>query len=282
MSTESPGSRNIPLPIQRQVRQRCGFGCVICGLPLYEYDHLLGWSSVKRHVAEEITLLCDQHHREKTSGLLTAEEVNQASANPLNRQTGVSKPYDLHFTGDECRVVVGSNLFERRDPGEGTALVPILVDGVPLLSFVLLDGHLLLSMLVFDEANIPVLKIQDNVLMYSVSSWDIELVGRRLIIREAARQFLLDIRFEPPNEIFIERGRFLRNGVELLIRPEYVLITNGQMQFSSNYISGSFGIVIGEPSPGHGAVYIQHVSRYLWDRSEAIKWANENLHRTHT
>jgi hypothetical protein len=58
-------SRNIPFPIKRKIRQRCGFGCVICGLPLYEYEHLLGFAKVKRHVEKEITLLCDQHHREK-------------------------------------------------------------------------------------------------------------------------------------------------------------------------------------------------------------------------
>jgi trigger factor len=28
------------------------------------------WAKVKRHDAEEITLLCDRHHREKTAGLL--------------------------------------------------------------------------------------------------------------------------------------------------------------------------------------------------------------------
>ena len=64
LMTEQPTSRNIPLPIQREVRQRCGFGCVVCGMPLYEYEHLLGWAQVERHVATEITLLCDQHHRE--------------------------------------------------------------------------------------------------------------------------------------------------------------------------------------------------------------------------
>ncbi|WP_198036130.1 hypothetical protein [Salegentibacter sp. T436] len=67
---DKPNSRNIPLPIQREVRQRCGFGCVICGLPLYEYEHMEEWAKVKRHDAEEITLLCDRHHREKTAGLL--------------------------------------------------------------------------------------------------------------------------------------------------------------------------------------------------------------------
>ncbi len=37
----------IPLPIQREVRQRCGFGCVICGLPLYDYDHIIGWAETE-------------------------------------------------------------------------------------------------------------------------------------------------------------------------------------------------------------------------------------------
>jgi hypothetical protein len=31
----------IPLPVKRLVRQQCAFGCVLCGLPLYEYDHIV-------------------------------------------------------------------------------------------------------------------------------------------------------------------------------------------------------------------------------------------------
>lgn len=72
-------SRNIPRPIQREVRQRCGFGCVICGTPLYEYEHMEEWAEVKRHVAEEITLLCDKHHKEKTNGWLPKEDVRKAN-----------------------------------------------------------------------------------------------------------------------------------------------------------------------------------------------------------
>ena len=77
MSKRHDGSpaRDIPLPIQREVRQRCGSGCVICGLPFYEYDHMLGCENVKSHVADEITLLCRLHHGGKTSGLLPAAAV---------------------------------------------------------------------------------------------------------------------------------------------------------------------------------------------------------------
>lgn len=78
----SDAERKIPLPIQREVRQRCGFGCVICGVPSYEYHHMKGWATVKEHVAEDITLLCDGHHREVTSGLLPEEKVSEANARP--------------------------------------------------------------------------------------------------------------------------------------------------------------------------------------------------------
>jgi len=132
-----PGRPDIPLPMQREVRQRCGFGCVVCGLPLYEYEHMLGWANVKQHVAEDITLLCDQHHREKTGGLLPEKEVAQANADPYNLRQGVSKPYDLHYSGTECEALVGSNRFTTQDEGYGTIMVPISVDGIPVVGFVL-------------------------------------------------------------------------------------------------------------------------------------------------
>jgi trigger factor len=146
-------ARDIPLPIQREIRQRCGFGCVICGLPLYEYEHLLGSANLRRHVAEEITLLCDQHHREKTAGLLPIEKMIKANNTPYNLREGVSKPYDLHYSGEECEVVIGSNVFSTRDGGYGTTLVPVSVDGTPLLGFILGDGHLLLNVNIFAEYN---------------------------------------------------------------------------------------------------------------------------------
>src|SRR5262249_16069797 len=95
-------SKEIPRPIKRQVRQRCEFGCVICGLPLDEYEHMEGFAKVKRHVAKEITLLCDRHHREKTGGLLPLSDVRDADRNPFNKREGVSPPYNLHYSGNSC------------------------------------------------------------------------------------------------------------------------------------------------------------------------------------
>lgn len=274
-------SRNIPLPIQREVRQRCGFGCVICGMPLYEYEHMEEWAEVKRHVAEEITLLCDQHHREKTGGLLPKEVVKEADKNPYNLRTGVSKPYNLHFAGKEAKVEIGGNSFTCQDQGYGTAMVPISVDGTPLIGLILADGHLLLNVVIFDEFNAPVLHIKNNQLYYSTSPWDIQLVGTKLTVREAQRKILLEIDFYPPNRVVIERGRFLRNGVEVLVRPSNLLVTNNSTLLSGNHAHNCYGgLIIGyHEKPIGGFMAIAGVPRYLGDRKEALKFERESLSR---
>jgi hypothetical protein len=270
---------DIPLPIQREVRQRCGFGCVVCGLPLYEYEHMLGWANVQRHVATEITLLCDRHHREKTGGLLPEDEVARANADPYNLREGVSRPFDLHFSGPGCEALLGGNRFTTHDDGYGTIMVPISVDQVPLLGFILGDGHLLLNLNLFDEFNRPVLRIRNNELIFKPDLWDVELVGRRLVVREASRKVLVDIAFEVPNRIVVQRGRFLCNGVEILVRPDHVLVTNNCTLVNGNTaLNCPGGLVIGPHDPPLGGfMALPSVPRYLGDPGEAQRWAREAL-----
>lgn len=278
MADQPPcNSRNIPLPIQREVRQRCGFGCVVCGLPLYEYEHMEEWALVQRHASHEITLLCDQHHREKTGGLLPKAAVVEANANPYNHRAGVAKPYTLHFSGPEATVTVGGNTFTCQDQGYGTAMVPLSIDGVPLIGLILGDGHLLLNLVVFDEYNVPVLHIKNNQLFQTTIPWDIQLVGTTLTIREAHRKILVEIKFEPPNRISINRGRFLRNGIEVLVRPENILITNNAMFVADCHAHNCLGgLILGHHEKQiPGFMSISGISRYLGDRTHALQFERE-------
>jgi trigger factor len=271
-------SRDIPEPIQREVRQRCGFGCVICGLPLYEYEHLRGWANVHRHVAEEITLLCDRHHREKTSGLLPLDDVIRADKDPFNKRSGVSKPYDLHFSGSEYKVKLGNNLITSSASGVAVA---VSVDEIPLIAFSAADGHLLLHVLAFDKHNNVVLHISNNRLVYSISPWDIQFVGRNLIIREAKGEFLLDITFAVPNAIEIRRGHLLCNGVETVIKSEYVVLANdGRFMSGCTAANCSVGFAIGRHSPGLGAgFHWKDVPRYDVNKDVSLKKAAEEYAR---
>lgn len=273
----SPTARNIPLPIQREIRQRCGFGCVVCGLPLYDYDHLLGWANVQRHAAEEITLLCGQHHREKGVGLLPAASVDVANRDPYNLRAGVSKPYNLHYSGDECEVVLGGNTFSAKDGGYGTVLLPVSVDSTPLLAFILGDGHLMLNLNLFDQYNNLVLQIKNNQLVQTISPWDIQLIGRNLVVREAERKILVDITFEPPGRIIVSRGRFLCNGVEILIRPEKIVVANNGATFTGVQMRNwPAGVLIGpHQQPVSAIVRMKDVPRYLHDGKLIEEWGSD-------
>ncbi|EGH6208187.1 cell division protein [Salmonella enterica] len=248
-------SRNIPLPIQREVRQRCGFGCVICGLPLYEYEHMEEWALVKRHVADEITLLCDQHHKEKTNGLLPKEVVHQANKKPFNLQNGTSKPYNLHFFGEDMTVKIGTNIFSKkiRDDESFTSMVPVMVDGIPLLAFIIQDNHILINMNLFDRANNPLLKIVNNQLIYNVTTWDIQLTARTLTIREKARKILLELEFIPPNKIEIRKGSLFCNGIELKIDGDIVKVNDSTIFGGISFLC-DIGIGIGDRCSGKGSI----------------------------
>src|SRR4051812_2586433 len=102
----------IPPPIQREVRQRCGFGCVMCGSPLYEYHHMDG--NPGNSMPANITLLCGLHHTEATKLLLPAEQIARANVLPVNVQRGVSSPYGLHFNGEGFSCTIGGNRFSSR------------------------------------------------------------------------------------------------------------------------------------------------------------------------
>lgn len=262
MEKTTINSRNIPLPIQREVRKRCGFGCVICGLPLFEYEHMEEWAKVKRHVAKEITLLCDQHHREKTSGLLPKEVVIKANKRPFNLIEGSSKPYTLHYSGDSANVVIGNVRFITKDSGYGTQLIPILVDNIPIIGIILADGHFLLNILIHDKFNNIIFRIVNNQLIFKTELFDVQLIGKTLTIREEHRSILIVIKFETPNTIIISKGKFLINGVEIIINDSKVLVNNDKVFNISNVtVESEVGISIGENNMA-AMFNIKHVNRY--------------------
>jgi len=255
----------IPEDVKRTVRQRCAFGCVLCGIPLYTYEHMLGWANVQRHLAEEITLLCDRHQRERTNNLLTATQVQEANRDPYNLRTGVSRPYDLHFAGPHCSIGIAGNEFVATDAGTGLVVLPLVIDGHPIVMFEGLDGHLLLSLTVADESNFHVLVIDRNELVYKVDPWDVEFVGRRLIVREGPGQILIEIEFQPPNRISLTRGRVLCDGVEVILGDSLV-INGAGVTFQGNifFQSGPMaGIVIGPNAPAIPTFWrVPRINRY--------------------
>ena len=105
--------------------------------------------------------------------------------------------------------------------------------------------------------------------------------GTHLIIREAARKLLLDVTFAPPDRIDINRERLLRNGVEVLVRPQNILITNNSMVVSrctADNVPG--GLILGyHQSPLPGFMTIENIPRYLGDKRQALAFERECFKR---
>lgn len=280
----SEGRTPIPGPVQRQIRQRCGFGCVLCGAPLYDYHHMTPYNELQQHDAEEITLLCDKHHKEASNGLLPAEQILQANGNPFNVQHKVSSPYGLHFQGSQFQCVIGGNRFSGglRNQEGIVVMIPLSVDDIDLVWFCIdPSGNLFLNANIFDENNLPLLRLVGNRLAYRTDAWDIEFKGRLLTVREAARKISFEIEFSPPGQIIIHRARLLCNGVEILVRKSHIFVVNSSALLDGCTAHGvPIGLQIGRNDRGLGGGFSggsELVCRYNMPATEVRRREREAI-----
>lgn len=210
--------RYVPENVRREVRSRCGFGCVLCGLAYYDYEHFdPDFKDAKSHHPAGMTLLCMQCNQKRARGTLSAATVARANENPKCKQQGFTSelfdfgpdPIEVRFAGVtfvDCKVLIqvrGIDLLSIRPPEEPGMLV-------------LLSGFLA------DTTGATTLKIVDNVWSAGDENWDVEVVGPRITIRRGPGDIALKVRVIPPNGIAIEKidmqfeGYFLQGNEESL------------------------------------------------------------------
>lgn len=230
--------RTVPAEVKRAVRQRCGFGCVRCGLGFYDYEHFApDFKDATRHDPAGITLLCMQCNQKRARGLLSAETVAQADATPRCRQEGYAReewgfgqdPIEVAFAGvtftdvKHLIQINGYSIMSIQPPEDGS-------------SFYRLSG------LFADSTGQTTLRIKDNEWFAGADSWDVECVGQRITVRSGPRDIALILRSEPPRRVVIERlnmvcdGFYLRGDEKMLeISPNGV----NWSKFSSCSFTGS-------------------------------------------
>lgn len=171
--------RHIPTDVKREVRQRCGFGCVRCGLGFYDYEHFApDFKDAKRHDRAGITLLCMQCNQKRARGQLSAESIALANANPRCHQEGFTReewgfghaPIEVAFAGatfTDCKTLIEIDDFpimSVKPPEDGS-------------------GFYQLSAMLSDRTGQLTLKIEENEWFARVENWDVECVGQRITLR---------------------------------------------------------------------------------------------------
>jgi len=194
-------SRDIPAEVKRLVRQRCGFGCVICGLGIVQYEHVdPEFKDARVHDPDAMALLCPQCHAKVTTGMWSKAKVKLAIRSPKCKQAGYTREF-FDFVEDHPSLRFGGVLLSN-------CPTPIEVQGHPLFSIKPPeepDSPFRFSGLFTDSTGKVTLVIEDNEWMASSSSWDVEVQGRTITIRERHRFVHLVLRVEPPREIIVDK-----------------------------------------------------------------------------
>jgi hypothetical protein len=247
--------------VKRQIRQRCGFGCVNCGNAVYQYEHVEPtFAEAKEHNPDHIVLLCGGCHDRVTRKILSKETIKLRSANPICKQNGFSfGPFDLGLV--EPTIKIGTLTCQSVES-------LIQIDGESIFSIKKPEcegAPFRINAFLADRDGSEILKIVDNEWVTTTANWDVEVVGPRITIRKNLGDISLVLRTESPHSLIVERLEMVHRGVRISCRENEnlrIITRSGQeLNSSSMEIKGcKVGFDITNNSlaigVGGGSVYI--------------------------
>jgi hypothetical protein len=212
----------MPAEVARQLRQEAGFGCCICGNPIFQYHHIVRWADDQHYRVEDMMVLCPNHHDMATKSALPVEAQRKHKASPKNiidkRARGRLEVYQ-----DYCAMKLGSITVVN----EGSFL---RIDGEDVLSCYVSEKRLEISLKLYNENDDLLVEIGKNEWVSGDPlPWDIVSEYRRLTIRERAGQISLslDVTTTPPEL----RAQFWRHGRRIACDPVQIRIGNPETVF---------------------------------------------------
>ncbi|TMM56885.1 HNH endonuclease [Maribacter algarum] len=232
-------SRHIPEAIKREVRQSCGYGCVICGNAIYEYEHIdPEFHKAKTHSPDKIALLCPTCHSYITRKIWSKDKILSARINPICNTSGFSKfEIDIDPNKEFVVTVCGNTFIQTSNIIE--------IDDKTILSILpsedIHNSTPRISASFFDSNNNELAWISDNEWFGSANAFDIQTIGNKISIREKLGKLSLEIKFLPPNNIVISKINLTYNGISL--------VGNNEKSFRIITSNSELEVPKGEPTP---------------------------------
>jgi len=235
-------SRRIPESDKKNVRRRCGFGCVICGMGIYQYDHLTPeFKDCTKHDPNRITLLCGTHHDQKNRGFLPIEIVEKANENPFSKKNGFWG--ELFFWDQFPKLFLGSNEINRCNK-------IFIVHNKTLLQIEEREekgAPFRLSGLFCDHQDNIILEIKNNEWFGNPQEWDVKTEGGKIQIRlndpEPLTLLEIDANRLPDSIIFSEMNLGYKGNKFIVKDGEFSLETleKGRVSFVESRLNfGTF------------------------------------------
>lgn len=231
-------SRYIPADVRREVRQRCGFGCVRCGNPIIQYEHFdPPYNEAKEHNSEGITLLCGSCHDKKTRGLISVESIRSFNSQPKSLEVGFNREvFDITSSNQVIKFSGTNYIGVKTIIGiMGTEILSVSPPELP-------GAPIRISALFYDSDGLEILRIIDNEWFSNLNSWDIEVVGPVITIKRKEGDIALQIKTFPPDTIEIQRIAMFYKDTKIVGEGEDITVFSpqgGRMTFKVGSFFGN-------------------------------------------
>lgn len=203
---------SIPEQVKREVRKICGFGCAICGMPFFQYDHVEEFADVKEHTVENLVLLCPNHHAAKTTKKLSKERIVEARKKPFNKDKTLTSSFNVE-PSKELLIQLGSNIVTGWHPEARREHHSIWINGQSFFTIHNDEGYLTISMVLTDENGDILLLVKKGELLVSTAAWDYKYEGQNILIRAGLGDILLNLNLSD-TKVEILKGIFLDKNLD--------------------------------------------------------------------
>jgi hypothetical protein len=214
------------------LRYHCGFGCVRCGVTIYQYLSLPVLPDARKEPAATATMLCPVCHQLVEDGRLTPAQAYAFHASPLARQRHFARDR-LPFSNELPELVVGGSRIVKDTP------IPFAMNADPILLFAPPRqgvGATRISVRLGDMTGEPVQIVDGNEWLATDGAWAFAHRGDRYAFTAARGEGLLVLRIVQRNRIAIEHLRTTIRGMRIEATPDWVQI--GNQRFIDRVASG--------------------------------------------
>jgi hypothetical protein len=217
----SLNGRNIPQPIQKQLRREANFGCALCGCPIIEYAHIIPYRNIQAYLPENIVALCPNHYTNFDRGEFSDSYLRDAKNNPHNK-TYIQDAFFIDSR--DIAVNVGKSKFIN------TSRI-LAVNDFDIISIKREnERYILLDINFFDKLNNLIAVVYENSWTAEKTAsavWEIVYKPHHLVIRNTSRSLFFESKIEN-EELFITANMYY-NAIPLSITNDGIWISENEM-----------------------------------------------------
>ena len=204
------------------IRERCGFGCLICGGIPYHYDHFeVNFADAEAYNPDDIVLLCHKHHDEKTRGALSVSVLREyLSQNPVKDRTAVFDPSILIQNFRVVWPAITLQSLENNIIIDGEEVLGITATGDPRQP-ITLSGNF------YDERGVKICSVSENEFRLPPNDLgDVTYIGQTFLLKSKSEKVILKFSMTP-KLLIIDEIYIVKNRAFLIANNEYFYVGNG-------------------------------------------------------